>query len=121
MKRNKHRKQNNNNYMFKNEREHGLRQRKIYIKPPRYHPISEDPSFKFQNFIPPIFGNDPGGTKKRAKKPNRKVEYINSYSPDVSQWTWVQWVQIIGQIIIFGIIVAGFIYFWVEGGRRCCL
>lgn len=51
---------------------------------------------------------------------NARVIYRYGYSPDPRDWTWIDWVFIIGLIITFAVIVAGFVLI-VISRNQCCL
>lgn len=51
---------------------------------------------------------------------NTRVIYVNAYPTNLGDWSWTQWVIAIGSVILFGVVVAGFILLVIQG-RRCCL
>ena len=46
--------------------------------------------------------------------------YVSAYPSNLADWNWTQWLFAIGSVIIFGVVVAGFILLVIQG-RRCCL
>ena len=42
------------------------------------------------------------------------------YPPDPRDWSWIDWVTIIGTATIFGVVIAGFVLL-VLGRNQCCL
>jgi hypothetical protein len=49
-----------------------------------------------------------------------QVVYRSGYDPDPRNWNWVEAVYFAGSVIIFGIVVAGFVLLVIQG-QRCCL
>lgn len=49
-----------------------------------------------------------------------RVVYRSGMDPDPRNWNWFEWAYVLGYLIIFGVVVAGFILLVITG-RKCCL
>ena len=62
-----------------------------------------------------------GATQRFGNKSSDRVQTrYAGYPPDPRDWSWIDWVTIIGTATIFGVVIAGFVLL-VLGRNQCCL